>query len=233
MYTRIQQGQSQVALITGSKGKYDKKVHNLSVRYGRNAVNNFKKYLSQYNLSKPVKAPDLSGLAQVSDDTFDKKMKEFDKYLTSLDKTIKKMPPIQFEYRYLPQTLNGIDTMALMGASYEELGKKTSVSVSSMTDMLQKSFGQEVDARVVDLNQDDKIDIAEYATTILVADKLSSPDNKTIDGVINNTGQNRSIAYANKKNYDIANRHYQALYETYNLASAQKKFLKDKNNLVK
>ncbi len=83
-------------------------------------------------------------------------------------------------------------------------------------------------AKGVDLNNDGKIDIAEYATNILASDIYS---NGKVDGVINNRGQNQLIGDAKKENIAKTRKVYFALYQQYNLKEAQEKFLSDLNNL--
>ena len=118
-----------VAKIDGSKGKYDNKVTNPSVRYGRNAVENYFTYLE-----KPIIADNMNpapildfGLSQnAAENNADK----LDKFLKENDEYLKALPPLQFEYRYMPQMQKGqIDKQAVLGAAYEELGQVEELSV--------------------------------------------------------------------------------------------------------
>ena len=79
-----------VAKIDGSKGKYDNKVTNPSVRYGRNAVENYYTYLEQPLIADTMNtAPILDfGLSpdapQKNADKLEKFLKENDEYLSAL-----------------------------------------------------------------------------------------------------------------------------------------------------
>lgn len=186
-----------IAKIDGRQGIYDGKVQNSSVRYGRNALSNYKSY--------------------------------------TVDLAKDKMPPLKFEYRYMP---NGkFDKMALMGNAYEELGKKTEVKTEEMTATLQKFGGEGFSAEALDLNKDGYVDISEYAASTLTEDVLSSekgfkvsPDK--VDGVINNDGSNKTFALNLKSNEKLATEIYSKLYSAFDLDSAQEEFMSNKNNLV-
>ncbi len=230
--------QSNTAYINGNEGKYDNIVNNSEVRYARNSVDNYKHYVHDFK-SDTV---DLSGL----------KGKELDLAIEKLEK--QKMPPIKFSQTYSKD--GQINPLSLIGASFEEFEGRVSIPVKELTKKLQETFSKpnvikqvfnnikavfngektqkldfkrtKLDASALDLNNDKKIDLAEYSTTILAADGLS--DDK-LDGVINNKGENKSLAFANKKNKKAAKQVFLNLYNTYNLQSAQAEFLKDKNNL--
>lgn len=231
------QNVNNVAYINGDKGIYDGKINNSSVRYGRNAVNNNLEYLAKYSLNCP-EFPNLSGLSSVGDDEFNKSVEEMDKVLSIWDEQIKNAAPIKFEYKYLPGKVDykNLDKMALLGAAFEELGKKVSIGVNEFTNKLQEVFGSKVNAKALDLNKDNQIDISEYATSILVADMLSTDtetlEAKNINGVINNEGQNNSLPYINEKNYEIASETFGSIHQAFNLNEAQKEFLKDPNNII-
>ncbi|MBD9223239.1 hypothetical protein EGQ24_04985, partial [bacterium] len=91
-----------IVKIDGSKGKYDGKVTDPSVRYGRNAVENYYTYLEKPIVEdKMTTAPILDfGLnpdaTKNNEDKLNKFLKENDEYLNAL-------PPLQYEYRYMPQ----------------------------------------------------------------------------------------------------------------------------------
>ncbi len=186
---------SNISFINGTSGKYDNLVKNDSVRYGRNACNNYKTYIN--------------------------------------DLSTEKMPPIQFEYRYMPD--GKINPYALIGNAYEELGQKVKVK----TEDLNKQFETmpECSADALDINKDGYVDIAEYSTSTLVQDVLSKDDKFNIDpskvtGIINNMGESKSFALNYKKNEDSARNIYQNLYNEFNLGKAQEEFLSDKNNIA-
>lgn len=201
---------SNTALINGSKGIYDGKISNESVKYGRNAVDNHNKYLSQ--LQEDMFSPRLN------DDDFE-------------------FTPIDFEMRYQPETTQkgSVDLMALMGSAYEEMGKNISLSVKSLSDLLKKAFGEGVSAEALDVNKDKQIDLAEYASSILLFDMLStdteSLDVSNITGTITNQGEIAALSYVSEQNIDKAADVFKSLYQHYDLQSAQKEFLGDDNNL--
>ncbi|MCM1266076.1 MAG: hypothetical protein NC200_07745 [Candidatus Gastranaerophilales bacterium] len=145
------------------------------------------------------------------------------------------MPPLKFEYRYMP---NGkLDKMALLGNAYEELGKRIEVKTEEMTETIQKVGGDKFSADALDINKDGYIDVAEYATSTLTEDILSSAkgfeiDSSKIDGVINNDGSNKTFALNLKSNEKKASEIYSKLYNELGLESAQEEFIKNTNNLV-
>lgn len=188
--------QNNMAKIDGYSGIYDGKVKNSSVRYGRNALDNYKSYVDDLDNSS--------------------------------------YPPLEFEYRYLPK--GKVDTLALMGNAYEELGKKTKVKTEDLNKELEDTVGNNFSADALDLNKDGYVDIAEYATDTLTQDALSSvkggrvmPEN--VNGVITAEGQDKATMLLARINEKSAERIYSNLYNEFDLASAQKKFLADKNNM--
>ena len=242
---------SNIAYINGKNGIYDNKVTNQSACYGRNAVNNFKTYIADFVL-QPVEMPDLSGLVGLSEDKFEAKMAELNKSIEELKK--QKTPPVKFEYTYSELKDGSIDTVSLMGASFEELGD-VSVKTKKLSKQLKDTFTpgifrqilanikaffngrslnkiefykSKASAKALDLNNDGNVDISEYAASILVADKLS--DGK-IDGKENNQGSNNLLAYTIGANYNEAKAEFSALYDQYNLAQAKQDFLSESNNL--
>ncbi len=214
-----------VAKIDGSKGKYDNKVTNPSVRYGRNAVENYFTYLE-----KPIIADNMNpapildfGLSQnAAENNADK----LDKFLKENDEYLKALPPLQFEYRYMPQMQKGqIDKQAVLGAAYEELGQVEELSVKDLDNKFapDETFTSEA----LDINKDGKIDIAEYGSSIIAADLLSksdSPDINNVDGTINKKGFDALLRYTQKSNAEAAAKLYSNIYNTYNLGEAKKDF---------
>lgn len=201
---------SNTALINGSKGIYDGKISNESVKYGRNAVDNHNKYLVQ--LQEDLFSPNIG------DDDFE-------------------FTPINFEMRYQPETTKkgSIDLMALMGSAYEEMGKKFSLSVKSLSELLQKAFGDGVSAEALDVNKDKQVDLAEYASSILLFDMLSTDsenlDVSNINGVITNQGEIAALPYVSVRNLNVATEVFKSIYQHYDLQLAQKEFLANDNNL--
>ncbi len=214
-----------IQYINGETGRYDSTVEDKSIRYGRNAVDNFKNYLKSYQMPK-LELPDLSNLAELDDDVFEKTMAELD---SALEKTNKNVS-LDFEYTYSPQKDGKIDKMSLLGAAYEELGCKTSVKTQDLTKTLQDTFGANVTAQALDLNKDKKVDVAEYATSILLEDSLSS-ENGEINGKVTNKGQNESVKYIRKDYLSDAYIKYKTLYYSYGLDKAKTEFLSKLNGI--
>ncbi len=200
-----------VALINGKNGKFDGKIQNPSVKYARNAIDNYKKTYP----SDP--------------DTFQKTF--FDKENPTLQ--IKDFPPLDFKMQYAPKKSSKPDTMALIAAAFEEMGQRFFISVEELTNQLKAAFGgtnQQVSAKALDLNNDGKVDLAEYSTSILLED-INSEDSSSF-GEIDNQGQLSILPYANIKNQDVAKEHFNKLFSFYKLADAQSQFLKDSNNSI-
>ena len=210
-----------VANINGSKGKYDNKVSDPSVRYGRNAVENYYTYLEKPIVEdKMTPAPILDfGL---SPDAPERNADKLDKFLKENDEYLNALPPLKYEYRYMPQ--GSVNTKAALGAAYEEMQAKE-LSVKELDQRFAPS--SEFSSEALDLNKDGKVDVAEYASSILAADMLSkssTPDMSKIDGTINNQGFNAVLAYTQKSKAAAATALYSKIYNTYNLGEAQKEF---------
>jgi len=240
MYSSV----NNIGIITGASGKYDQTINDSGVKWGRNAVCDLKEtYLKNYTQPR-VTMPDLKGLSKATTDEFTKTMDELDKSLAKLDENEQKRPPLQFKMQYLPneveskEKLTDSDKQALMGAAYEEMDKQQSINVEDLSKTLQETAdgllgqnsGVEMSASALDINKDGKIDIGEYASSILVSDALSN--NGVVKGTINEVGLNKQSAYGNKKNYQIASEHYKAMYDLCNLSEAHKKFVSNPNNLI-
>lgn len=231
------------ASIEGQKGPYNNKISNESVRYGRNAAAKYNSYVENYN-SKPLdpKQYDLSGLTKLNDDQFEKKINTTSKAIDE-DMSVP-LTPIKFNYKYLPEEKvdpKNINKMALLGAAFEELGKKLSVSTSELTEKWQltlskMSINAPLSADSVDINKDGQVDAGEYASTILLADMLSTDaqnvDANNIKGEINNSGQNNSLPYLNKKNIAPATEMFKTIYNAFGLEQANKEFASNQNNLA-
>ena len=219
--------------IDGSTGKYDKTISNSSIRYGRNAIDNFKNYINNLggNIKTDFEIPKASSFIEMSEDEFTKTLSDLESLSENFDMNF---TPTNFELRYSETTNGQIDKMSLMGAAYEEMDQRTEIPVQEIDKSLKETFGNEVGASALDLNKDEKIDIAEYATSILLNDSLSDYDGK-IDGTITNKGQNEGIAYALNKNYTIANAIYRSLYQDWELKKAKNEFIAKLNgiNVVK
>ncbi len=224
------------AYITGNQGKYDGIVRNPRVRYARNAMNNLQEYAS-YRLPK-VKYPDLSNISNLSEDKYEKKMAQLEEALEASQKARKTMPPLDYTIKYLPGKvdINTVDTVALLGAAFEDMGRKLSISTDVLTKQLQKTFRTDkVSAAALDLDKNGRIDVAEYGASILTADMLSSAslDKKDINGKINKEGHMRLLSFFNKRNSYLPERVFGHLYDFFALDNAKEEFMKNPNNRIK
>ncbi len=213
------------AQINGAQGKYDKTVTNPSVRYGRNSVDNYYSYIE-----KPL-VEDSMNTAPILDfglnpDAAEKNEEKLNKFLKENDDYLKSLPPLEFEYRYMPKAPKGVvDKHAVLGAAYEELGKRKEVSVDEMD--YNFAINKDFSTAPIDLNKDGKIDVGEYGSTILAADVLSKsdvPNPDDVDGTINQKGFNALLEYTKKSNALAATKLYSSLYNKYELGSAVKDF---------
>ncbi len=222
-----------IAKIDGSRGKYDggkyeSKVSDPSVRYGRNAVENYYTYVEHPIVTdKMTPAPILDfGL---NPDAAEKNADKLERFLKENDEYLKALPPLEFEYRYMPVMPKGqVDKKAVLGAAYEEMGQTKEMSVEEMDHRFAPD--ENFTSRALDINKDGKIDIAEYSTSILAADMLSkssTPNPANIDGTINKNGFNAVLAYTQKSKAEAAAKLYSNIYNTYNLGEAKNDFKAD------
>lgn len=214
-----------VAKIDGSKGKYDGKVTDPSVRYGRNAVENYYTYLEKPIVSDTFNTAPILDFG-MSPAAADKNAEKLDKFLKENDEYLNALPPLEFEYRYMPTSK--LDKKALMGAAYEEMGGVKEMSVEEMDSRFAPD--DSFTSQALDINKDGKIDNGEYASSILAADMLSKsdiPNPANIDGTINNKGFNAVLAYTQKSKAAAAAALYSNIYNTYNLGEAGKEFKAD------
>ena len=218
-----------VAKIDGSRGKYDggkyeSKVSDPSVRYGRNAVENYYTYVEHPIVTdKMTPAPILDfGL---NPDAAEKNADKLERFLRENDEYLKALPPLEFEYRYMPVMPKGqVDKKAVLGAAYEEMGQTKEMSVEEMDHRFAPD--ENFTSRALDINKDGKIDIAEYSTSILLS-KSSTPNPANIDGTINKNGFNAVLAYTQKSKAEAAAKLYSNIYNTYNLGEAKNDFKAD------
>ena len=217
--------------ISGQIGRYDYKIKDASVRYGRNSASNLqKKFEAQ---SQKMERIDVTKLVSMSDEDFEKTMNE-----------LKSDKPITFNFvqQYMPNIGGKIDRMALMGAAYEEMGKVVALSVDELSENLQTQadalYGKgelALCADALDINKDGFVDIGEYASSILLEDALSESkffQNENINGEINEQGQKRVLELTKEENYYKASHLFQALHARNGLATAGKYFAFNRNNLV-
>lgn len=214
-----------IAKIDGNKGKYDNKVTNPSVRYGRNAVENYFTYLEKPIVEDSMNPAPILDFG-MSPNATDNNAAKLNKFLKENDEYLKALPPLEFEYRYMPQMQKGeIDKQAVLGAAYEELGQVKELSIKDLDNKFAPD--ETFTSAALDINKDGKVDVAEYSSSILAADMLSksnTPDINNIDGTINRQGFNALLKYTQKSNAEAAAKLYSNIYNTYNLAEAKKDF---------
>ena len=214
-----------VTKIDGARGKYNN-VTNPSVAYGKNAVNNYYSYMEQPLVTdnqNPAPILDFS----LNPEATDKNIEKLDKFVKDNDAYLNSLPPLEFEYRYMPNVhkKGEVDNTSVLAAAYEELGRRKEVSVEDVDRAF--AINKDYSANPIDLNKDGKIDAAEYGTTILAADMFSksdTPDTSQIDGTINAKGLNKILEYTHKSNAEAAKNLYTNLYNKYNLGDAMKNF---------
>ena len=166
---------------------------------------------------------DFSGTAQAAENN----IKQLEKFTDNNDAYLNSLPPLEYEYRYMPNIhkKGEVDKDALMGAAYEELGRRKEVSVKDIDTNM--ALDGDYTAEPVDLNKDGKIDIGEYGSTILAADMFSKSDTPltgNIDGTINNRGHQKVYEYTSKNNAQAAANLYKSIYNQYNLGEAAENF---------
>ena len=214
-----------ITKIDGSKGKYDSTVTNPSTRYGRNAVNNFVNYMEQPIVNDKMNAAPILDFG-LNPKAAEENAEKVDKFLKENDEYLKSLPPLEFEYRYMPNIKRGtIDRNALMGAAYEEMGQKHSIDTKDIEGMYGKD--STFTTKPLDINNDGKIDLGEYSSSILAADMLSKapePDMNNIDGTINTKGYDAVLEYTKKSNAEAASKLYSDIYNKFDLNGASKEF---------
>jgi len=203
--------------IDGSAGKYDTLVKDESVRYGRNAVENNLRYMESPIINdRQIPAPILE--FSPNPEAAERNIQKLEKFADENDKYIKSLPPLEFEYRYMPDLGRGnVDKKALMGAALEEMGtKELSVKEFENRYMVDDSMT----AEPLDINKDGKIDVSEYGANILAADIMSknNPNIHNVDGTINSKGLTAVLEYTKKSNAEAAQKLYSSIYSTYNLS---------------
>ncbi len=206
--------------INGSQGRYDGKVKDDSIRYGQNSVDNHIKNMEAPLVKDNMAVPpvfDFSPTAQTEENN----LKALEKYIDKNDEYLNSLPPLQYEYRYIPNFVNGkLDKKAVLGAALEEMNGAKELSVKEFEKKYLMSDIQT--AEPLDINNDGKIDIAEYGANIVAADILSkgSTDPMKANGIINPKGMNAVLEYSKKSNAAAAAKLYANIYNTHQLGSA-------------
>ena len=211
-----------ITKINGSKGKYDDKtVTNPSIRYGRNSVQNFYNYLEQPLVKDNHAVPPILDFG-ITPDAAEKNIEKLDKYVKENDAYLSSLPPLEYELRYMPNIHkpNEIDRDALLAVAYEELGGRKEVNAKEIEESF--AINDNLSNSPLDINNDGKIDIGEYGSSILAADIMSNSG--SIKGTINSSGHNAVRELTKKANAEAATQLYASLYNKYNLGEAAKNF---------
>lgn len=209
--------------VNGNSGKYDNEAMDKSVKYGRNAVDNHTKQMQAPLANDNFATPPVLDFS-LSPDAGERNINALEKYADANDAYLNSLPPLEYEYRYMPNIIHGqIDKNAVLGAAYEEMGGVKELSVKEFEDRYLVDSSQS--AEPMDINKDGKIDIAEYGANIIAADILSkgTTDPMKADGTINSQGLNAVMEYSKKSNAAAAAKLYANIYNTYNLGSALNK----------
>ncbi len=258
--------QNNIACINGQNGPYDKKIEDKNVRYGRNAVANYFEYIQGFKTSQDEKT--LSELAKCSQDSFKKTssveevLKHTEKMLAELEAESKKVPPLSFRLKYLPEDkvdAKNLNKSALLGAAFEDLGKRISVPVAELNQGFPEPLKQKCTMGTFDVNNDGQIDIAEDAAAILIKDMADKiPTNQiletgkmelkaeNLDGIISQTGDTnlwallkadkgliaKILVFFNKNKYSNSKQLITQVYKDFQLAQARDDFFKNPNNTV-
>lgn len=205
--------------INGAKGVYDGQIKDESERYGKNAVNNHQMLAISPFMSMQGEEPPILDL-NPDGKSFENNVQKIEKFTKENDAYLNALPPLEYEYRYMPNVVKGnIDKKALLAAAEEEMGAKE-VSVKDFEEnyLPNKNFT----AKPLDINNDGKITRNEYASSLLASDMLSKdePDISKIDGSINSKGMDAVLAYSQKSRAEAAAKLYAGLYNTFKLDEA-------------
>lgn len=206
--------------INGSNGRYDSKTLDESVKYGRNAVDNHIKYMEAPLVNDNYAIPPIFDFSPTTE-ADEANLKAMEKFVDANDAYLSSLPPLEYEYRYLPNISNGkIDNKSVLAAAYEEMGGEKELSVKEFEERYLIDDSQT--AAPMDINKDGKIDIAEYGANIVATDILSkgTTDPMKANGVINAKGMNAILEYSKKSNAAAASKLYSNIYKTHNLGSA-------------
>ena len=205
--------------VNGSNGKYDGKIADESVKYGRNAVDNHVKHMQAPIVNDNFAVPPVFDFAPTSTSS-DSNLKAMEDFVNANDTYLNSLPPLQYEYRCIPNFTKGnLDKKAVLAAAYEEMGGVKELPVEEFEDRYLIDDSQT--AEPMDINKDGKIDVAEYAANIVATDVLSkgSTNPMDADGVINTKGMNAILEYSKKSNAAAASKLYSNIYNTHKLGS--------------
>lgn len=204
--------------IDGSNGKYDNLINDKSVKYAKNAVDNYHEYMQAPLLNDNNSTPpvfDFSGTPE----SLDKNLESMEKFVDENDNYLKSLLPLEYEYRYIPNFSNGqIDKKALFAVANEDMEGANELSVEEFEERYLIDDDSQT-AKALDLNNDGKIDTREYSANILASDVLSkgTTDPMKANGTINIQGMNAILEYSKKSNVDAAKKLYTSIYNAYDL----------------
>lgn len=168
------------------------------------------------------------------------------KFLKELQR--KKLIPVDFKLKYLPESkvvAGQLNKLALLGASFQDLGKKMSVPLQEMNAKIQTVFGNKVTAEAFDINKDGQIDVAENATAILIKDmadqhsqdevlqtgKLDLEAND-IDGTFTNDGETLFWNFLKADKVQQTKTLVTQIYNAFGLDKSNDLFAKNPNNTI-
>lgn len=205
--------------INGSQGRYDGKIKDESLKYGQNAVDNHIKHMETPLINDNQAVPPVFNFSPTTE-AQEQNITDLEKYIDKNDDYLNSLPPLEYEYRYIPNFVNGkIDNKAVLGAALEEMGGNKELTVKDFEKRYLINNSQT--AEPLDINKDGKIDIAEYGANIIAADILSknTTDPTKANGIINAKGMNAVLEYSKKSNAAAAAKLYANIYNTHKLGT--------------
>ena len=206
--------------VNGSSGRYDNKINDESIKYGRNAVDNHIKHMQAPITNDNFAVPPVFNFSPNAK-AREENLNALEEFVDANDAYLNSLPPLEYEYRYIPNFTQGnLDKKAVLAAAYEEMGGVKEMSVKEFEDKYLIDDSQT--AEPMDINKDGKIDVAEYGANIVATDVLSKggTDPMQANGVINTKGLNAIMEYSKKSNAVAAAKLYANVYNAYNLGSA-------------
>lgn len=198
--------------ITGYSGCYTGRVQNPSIAYGMNAANNMEIYTRKQAEQSGERVASLQHIFDPADDeTFVKAVEGFSKKLEQDEFT-----PMKYRYQYSTVNEGEFDKLSLMGAAYEEMGRKKKISNRKMSDMINQAYFEPktsdkkerpaFSAKVLDTNRNGQVEVDEYGAFLALSDIKSKDKNSTdvsiMDGNITDEGVQEALSYlaVNTKN---------------------------------
>lgn len=232
------------AYIDGSTGPYSNRTK--GAKYGANAMRNYHSYINDFKVDTTVPNPDVfTKGASV------KSIRRMEKEAEKLEREF--LPPVDFVLKYAPKmgkikaffsrmfTGAAIDRQALLGHSFEEMGKNVSISLEEADAPFKEEafsdINENLTSKAFDVNNDGEIDISEMAVSTVIADVLSKDeteippeltvlDLKKADGSYTNDGEDKMLAFCKEENLEMASAVAKDIHSKLKLGKAQDKFLK-------